>query len=119
MSGSMFRYVFAGYGEAVQRSSQRELDRFVAWARSQPVGEQVLAALAVVEQATCACGPLSFEQYQAVCGAAAALGYVALNADDGFDWLWSFFRDMPRLFQIEWAWSPGPVETVEAEELAR
>lgn len=106
----MFQCVFAGSSEAVQRSSQRELDRFVAWARLQPVGERVLVALVVVEQAVCACGPLSFEQYQAVCGAAAALAYVALNADNGFDWLWEFFRDVPRLFQIEWAWSLGPLE---------
>lgn len=106
----MFQYVFAGYGEVVRRSSQQELDRFVEWAQMQPVSDQILGALVVVDRAVRLCGPLSFEHYQAVCGAAAALAYVAINADNGFDWLWAFFRDMPRLFQIEWSWSLGPVE---------
>jgi len=106
----MFEYVFAGSSEAVQRSSQRELDRFVKWARMQLIGEHVLGALEVVEKTVCACGPLSFEQYYAVCGAAAVLAYVALDADGGFDWLWTFFRDVPRLFQIDWSCSRGLVE---------
>lgn len=106
---SMFDLVFAQHSAAARRSSQRELDRFVAWVRTQPVGEQVVEALEVVEGAVQACGPLSFERYVVVCGAAAALAYVALSAD-GFEWLWSFFRDVPGLFQIEWSWSQEPVE---------
>jgi len=106
---SMFEYVFASESEAARRASQRELDRFVAWVRSQPGSEQVMAALAVVEQALSACASLSFEQYQQVCGAAAALSYVALDAD-GFEWLWSFFRDVPRLFHMDWSSMSLPVE---------
>lgn len=110
MAGMMFEVVFAHESEAARRAARRELERFMAWARVLPIEEQVLGALEVVEKAVGACGPLPVEQYYAVCGAAAVLAYVALNAESGFDWLWSFFRDVPRLFQIEWSCSLGPVE---------
>ncbi len=71
------------------------------------------AALDVVEVAVYACRPLSCEQYQAVCGAAALLAYVAREAEGIFQHVGPFFRSVPDLFQIDWSCSRGLVEAAE------
>jgi hypothetical protein len=111
---SLFRYALVGQSEAVQRWYERELRRLMEWAwRQEWHGFPFAEALEVVECAVCQCAPLSWRQYQNVCGAAALLAYVAREADEGFERLREFFQGVPCLFQIEWSCVQEPVAVVD------